>query len=200
MRVAGTLSHLYPARLNKSLTILVAVCLLAHALIPARGDTAGLARGMLGQAMGPQAVMMEFFSFSALPLMLVGKLMKDAAAGVPARPRTTDENGTSNAASADLTMDSRDLRTGVIRCAVTSPAPVSLHDCSAVAACSAGHRGQPVRVPVGPPGGWCLVLLMLFMVLPRSGIDARAVRARTRLMTPRFASAIRVFYCPGDAG
>lgn len=200
MRVAYAPQHRHPAHLSKSLTILVAVCLLAHGLIPARGDTAGLARGMLGQAMGPQAVMMEFFSFSALPLMLVGKLMKDDAAGVPARPHKPRENGTNNTASDDVSLDSRELRAGVIRCAVSAPARVAVHDCPAVAALGAGRRGQPVRAPVGPPGGWCLILLMLFVVLPRSGIEGHAMRARVHIMTPRFASAIRVFCCPGDAG
>lgn len=200
MRVAYAPQHRHPARLSKSLTILVAACLLAHGLIPVRGDAAGLARGMLGQAMAPQAVMMELFSFSALPLMLVGKLMKDDAAGVPARPHKTREHGASTTASDDVSLDSRELRAGGIRCAVGAPAPAAVHDCPAAAACGAGNRGQPVRSPVGPPGGLCLILLMLFVVLPRSGIDGNAVRARARVMFPRFASATRVFCCPGDAG
>lgn len=199
MRVEQALQYHHPARPCKFLSVLVVLCLMAHAMIPLSGGTAGEMRALMGQAMGTQTVMMEFFSFSALPLMLIGNLMKDADAGVPARSHKTQKNDTDSDGACVISFDARDMRQGVSRSAVNLSLRVLMHDCAAFSSGSGGCSCQPLRVPSGPPGGWFLIVLVFFILLPRSGIDGDAVRMLSRAIRVRFAAACRAFYFAGEA-
>lgn len=189
------LNHQHYCR--KPMAMLVIVCLLAHLIVPLRGNASEQMRDLVGQALGPQAVMMEFFSLSALPLKLIGTLMNETGTGFPARPPKNHRSGTESTDSSDVSIDTRDYRAGCYRTSAGPQARLNIHDCSPGGASRGERNGRPAHAPVFPPGVLSLILLVLFILLPRSGIDGDAARIFSCITQTRIAGAFRVFYCSG---
>jgi hypothetical protein len=195
MRTPSIVS-LFPSILpGKYLAAVTVFCLLVNVAAP-RCNISPRDYDVLSQVMGVQTMLMECFSLSAIPMKIIGELMKDAAATAPGQQRKKKQDGNTPAASTDFSIVSAETRMGLARYSHGVTAGVGCTSLSDMFQCGDANSA-PLRSPVEPPGGVGVILLLFFFLLPRSGLDDNAIRASTRNIFARFASAIRVFYCPG---
>lgn len=181
---------------SRFLAGVAAFCLLINGLVP-RYSISAHNYNVLSQVIGVQAPLMELFSFSAIPIKIVGQLMKDAAIASSGQKHKKKQEGNSAGASTDFSIVSGEMRVGQSRCAgffTAGNAVFSLY----AGVIRYGHEySRPLGSPVRPPGGIGLILSLFFFLLPRSGIDDHALVAILRNSFARLAPAIRVFYCRG---
>ncbi|MGA2090888.1 MAG: hypothetical protein ABSH12_05435 [Endomicrobiales bacterium] len=151
----------------------------------------------LSRVVGTQILLMQFFSFSTIPMTIVNQLMRDVAGKPHANHHTKKQSGTSTEASAGFSIVSGETRQIFNRGAASFPdAPSHL---SPVCMFQQGYLNRSTQgPPVDPPIGFIVNLLLFFFLLPRSGIEDHATIAAIKNFYARFAHATRVFCCFGE--
>lgn len=174
------------------------MCLFINGLVP-RYSIPARGYDVLSRVMGAHAPLLELFSLSAIPIKIVGQLMKDAAGAPVEKERGQNREGTSAGASTDFSTVTAEARAGTSREVVDTPGGSTALSLQNGIVRHEHMNSTLLGTDEGPPGGIGWIILLLLFLLPRSGIDDNALMGAVRYFFARFAPANRVFYCRGGA-